>query len=92
MSQKAPYVVVFTPAARRRLARLPLPAAAAMYEHLTGPVAENPHRLGKPLDAPFDEVWATRRGEYRALYTVHEPDRVITVLAVAHRRDAYRPL
>jgi mRNA interferase RelE/StbE len=38
---------------RRRLARLPLSAATAPHEHLTGPVADNPHRLGKPLEAPF---------------------------------------
>lgn len=50
MSAAAPYEVVFTPAARRRLAKLPLSAALALYEHLTGPVAENPHRLGKALD------------------------------------------
>lgn len=86
-----PYGVDFTPAARRRLAKLPLTAAAAMYEHLVGPVAGNPHRLGKPLEAPFDEVWSTRRGEYRALYTIDMYEHIITVLAVAHRRDAYRP-
>lgn len=91
MSQTAPYAVVFTPAARRRLDKLPLPAAVALYEHLAGPVAENPYRLGKPLDAPFDEVRTTRRREYRALYTVDDRQRVVTVLAVAHRRDAYRP-
>ena len=50
-----------------------------------------PHRLGKPLDAPFEEVLSTRRGDYRALYTVDDRARIVTVLAVAHRRDAYRP-
>lgn len=70
---------------------MPLPAAAALYEHLTGPVAGNPHRLGKPLDAPFEELLSTRRGDYRAQYTVDDRARVVTVLAVAHRRDAYRP-
>jgi mRNA interferase RelE/StbE len=91
MSQAAPYVVVFTPAARRGLDKLPLPAAVALYEHLTGPVAENPYRLGKPLDAPFDELRSTRRGEYRALYTIDKRQQIVTVVAVAHRRDAYRP-
>lgn len=91
MSQRAPYTVVFTPAARRRLDKLPLPAAMALYEHLTGPVAANPYRLGKPLNVPFDELRSTRRGDYRALYTVDERQRAITVVAVAHRRDAYRP-
>lgn len=52
MSEPERYTVTFTPAARRRLGKLPLSAATALYEHLTGPVAANPHRLGKPLDAP----------------------------------------
>jgi len=91
MSQSPPYTVVLTPAARRRLSKLPLPVAAALFEHLTGPVAANPHRLGKSLEAPFEQVRSVRRGEYRALYSIDEDRRVITVLAVAHRRDAYRP-
>lgn len=91
MSAAEPYTVAFTPAARRRLAKLPIAAAAALYEHLIGPVAGNPYRLGKSLEEPYDEVWSTRRGEYRALYTIDEDERTVTVLAVAHRRDAYRP-
>ena len=91
MSEPERYTVTFSPAARRRLGTLPLSAATALYEHLTGPVAANPHRLGKPLDAPFEDVLSTRRGDYRALYTVDDGTRVVTVLAVAHRRDAYRP-
>jgi mRNA interferase RelE/StbE len=90
VTRAGPYAITFTPAARRRLSSLPLPAATALFEHLTGPVAGNPRRLGKPLDAPFEEVLSTRRGDYRALYTVDDQVRVITVLAVAHRRDVYR--
>src|SRR5215469_18249188 len=39
----------FTPAARRRLSRLPPPAATALHEHLTSPVASRmqvPARAG----------------------------------------------
>lgn len=32
----------------------------------------------------------TRRGEYRAIYAIDERGRRINVIAVAHRRDAYR--
>ena len=91
MSEPEPYTVTFTPAARRRLGKLPLSAATALYEHLAGPVAANPHRLGKPLDVPFEDVLSARRGDYRALYSVDDRTRVVIVLAVAHRRDAYRP-
>jgi mRNA interferase RelE/StbE len=61
----ADLAVTFTPAVRRRLGKLPLSAATALYEHLVGPVAANPHRLGKPLVVPFEDVLSTRRGEYR---------------------------
>lgn len=91
MSEAPRYTIFFTPAARRRLDKLPLPAAAALYEHLTGRVARTHTGWAKPLDAPFDDVWTTRRGDYRALYIIDDRERVLTVLAVAHRRDAYRP-
>ena len=71
--------------------KLPLAAAAALFEHLTDPVTSDPHRLGKPLEQPYDGVWTTRRGDYRALYVIDDHARRITVIAVAHRRDAYRP-
>jgi mRNA interferase RelE/StbE len=91
VSETGRYAIVFTSAARRRLDQLPIQVATAIYEHMTGPVAGNPHRLGKRLDRPFDDVWATRRGVYRVLYSIDDHACVVTVLAVAHRRDAYRP-
>lgn len=90
MTEPRSYRVDFTPGARRGMNRLPVPAAAAMFEHLTGPVADNPQRLGKQLDAPLDTLWSTRRGEYRAIYAIDEDERNVTIVAVAHRRDAYR--
>jgi mRNA interferase RelE/StbE len=91
VSRAAGYTVVFTAAARRGMNRLPASAASALFEHLTGPVAENAYRLGKQLDAPMEELRSTRRGEYRALYTVDDEERIVAVVAVAHRLDAYRP-
>lgn len=91
MTNPTPYTITFAPAARRRMDKLPLAAAAALFDHLTGPVTSDPHRLGKPLEQPYDGVWTTRRGDYRALYVIDDHARRITVIAVAHRRDAYRP-
>jgi mRNA interferase RelE/StbE len=91
MTNPTPYTVTFTPAARRRMDKLALDAAVALFEHITGPVAGDPHRLGKPLEQPYEGVWTTRRGDYRALYVINDHARAITIIAVAHRRDAYRP-
>ena len=31
-----------------------------------------------------------RQGDYRIIYSVDDPERVVTVVRISHRRDAYR--
>lgn len=57
---------------------------------MTGPLLENPTRVGAPLRAPFAGHWRARRGEYRVRYVVDEEVGEVRVLDVTHRRDAYR--
>ncbi len=78
------------PAARRPLSRLPERYAAAVVELLPA-LAANPRRLGKPLRFELEGRWAARRGPYRVIYALNEEAHLVTVLAVAHRADAYRP-
>jgi mRNA interferase RelE/StbE len=81
------YHVVISPAAARQLQeRLPEAVARACYEFIRGPLAEEPHRVGAPLRAPFEEHWRARRGEYRVRYTVNEDAKEIHVLGIDHRR------
>ena len=56
---------------------MPLSAATAPYEHLTGPVAANPYRLGKALDVPFDDVLSEGPGAVITLLSV-VPAKLIT--------------
>lgn len=87
----ASYEVVFTRAARRALeVELPEKVAAAAFEFIVGPLADNPHRVGKPLRAPLAPLYSARRGEYRVIYRIVDRRLVIEVVAIAHRRDAYR--
>lgn len=55
-----------------------------------GPLADNPHRVGKPLRDDFAGVHSARRGSYRVLYEINDADHMVTVIRVAHRADAYR--
>jgi mRNA interferase RelE/StbE len=78
-------------AAARSLAEvLPAKVAMAAYAFITGPLLENPHRVGKPLKPPLDPAWSARRGGYRVLYMIDDAARVVDVTAVRHRGDAYR--
>jgi mRNA-degrading endonuclease RelE of RelBE toxin-antitoxin system len=69
--------------------RLPEPVAAAALEFLTGPLLENPHRVGKRLRSPLEGRWSARRGQYRIIYAIYEDDELVVVLQVSHRSDAY---
>jgi len=42
------------------------------------------------LRAPLEDRHSARRGTYRVVYRIDEQPRTVTVLDVAHRRDAYR--
>lgn len=84
------YRVVIRPAARRALSRMPEKIATACWEFITGPLAENPHRVGKPLNEPLAPQYSARRGEYRVLYLIDDGEIVVAVTAVSHRADAYR--
>jgi mRNA interferase RelE/StbE len=64
--------------------------AAAVFEFIIGPLADNPHRVGKPLKGPLFPLYVARRGEYRVIYRIVLDLVVIEVVSVVHRRDAYR--
>jgi len=88
----APHVLAITPTARRQLSEnLPEAVAAAAYEFITGPLLADPHRVGKRLRPPLEDRHSARRGTYRVIYRIDDGSRTVTVVDVAHRRDAYRP-
>ena len=85
------YELVISPTARRQLAEvLPESVAFAAYEFIIGPLLANPHRVGKRLDPPLSDRHSARRGTYRVIYRVDDPKRIVTVVAVVRRADAYR--
>lgn len=85
------YALRTTPTVRRALGEiLPEAVAAAAYEFITGPLLQEPYRVGKRLLPPLDDRLSARRGTYRIVYRVDDKARVVTVVDVAHRRDVYR--
>jgi mRNA interferase RelE/StbE len=86
-----PYELRTTSTVRRALSEtLPEAIATAAYEFITGPLLTDPHRIGKRLLPPMGDRFSARRGTYRVIYRIDEKARVVTVVDVAHRRDAYR--
>lgn len=84
-------LLVAAPAARAIRESLPEAVAFAVIDFITGPLLENPRRVGAPLRGELEGIWSARRGTYRVLYRVDEEIREVIVLRVGHRRDIYRP-
>jgi len=74
----------------KSLSTIPEKIQPSIIEFLYGSLATDPYRVGKPLVAPLDGMYSARRGEYRVAYEVDDAAKVIHVMAVRHRRDAYR--
>lgn len=86
-----PYeLVMAAPAARAIAEELPEPVAHAVIDLITGPLLEDPYRIGRELHHELHGIFAARRGTYRVLYRIDEERREVTVIRVDHRRDVYR--
>lgn len=89
---EARYTLKTTPTVRRQLSEeLPESVGSAALEFITGPLLDNPQRVGKPLAPPLQDRHSARRGTYRIVYRIDDDLRTVTLLLVSPRKDAYRP-
>ncbi|HWF80839.1 MAG TPA: type II toxin-antitoxin system RelE/ParE family toxin [Streptosporangiaceae bacterium] len=94
MSDEA-YTLALASSARRVLVEgpprgLPSEVAAAVTEFLTGPLLDNPQRVGKPLTRELSGYHSARRGAYRVIYRIDENEQIVHVVRIDHRADVYR--
>ena len=85
-----PHQIAVTSRAARDLDRLPPKIASACIEFIFGPLAENPHRLGKPLRDELGGSYSARRGDYRVVYAIRDDAHVIEIEHIGRRSDVYR--
>ena len=88
------YRLSVAPAARRSLTEappvsLPLAVAAAVGEFITGPLLENPKRVGKPLTRELMRYHFARRGSNRIVYRIEDRTHTVHVVRIDHRADIY---
>jgi mRNA-degrading endonuclease RelE of RelBE toxin-antitoxin system len=78
--------------ARRAISQsLPEQVAAAAVEFITGPLLDNPRRIGKPLREELAGLWSARLGtEWRVVYRIDESKHSVVVEDIQHRSTVYR--
>ena len=84
------FAVAITPEGTRHLHRLPRKVLDAAVSLIFGALAENPHKVGKPLVGELQGLWSARRGDYRIVYEIDDDNQVVVIHRIQHRSDAYR--
>jgi mRNA interferase RelE/StbE len=86
-----PFEIDWASSALRALDRLPEKVATACVEFAYGGLADNPRRVGRALRFDLEGKHSARRGDFRVVYEIDEDAHVVTVVAIDHRGDVYRP-
>jgi mRNA interferase RelE/StbE len=73
------------------MARLPRRAAVAVMVFVDERLANDPHRLSKPLEGELRGKRTARNGDYRILLRIDDDAQIVWILNVDHRAHAYRP-
>lgn len=90
MSESRTYTLVLSAAAERAIeGDLPEPVAVAAVVFLYGPLAADPHRVGKHLRFDLEGYWSARRGQYRVIYSIQEEEILVRVVRISHCADVY---
>ena len=84
------WTLVLAASAERSLERLPQKVAAATVEVMLGPLIEDPRRVGHPLRRELAGLWSARKGAYRIIYELNDPEHEVQVVRIDHRSDVYR--
>jgi mRNA interferase RelE/StbE len=87
-----PYELGMTRPARRAISELlPEDIAAAAVEFITGPLLEEPYRIGKPLREALSGFYSARLGtQWRVLYRIDESKHAVIGQEIQRRSTAYR--
>ena len=84
------YEVEITPEGLRHLNRLPTKIRDVALATILGPIAYNPHRLGRDLVGDLGGLRSARRGDYRIVYEIFDEEKVVLIHRIQHRSDVYR--
>jgi mRNA interferase RelE/StbE len=85
------YDLAWSAPAKRAIQRLPEKVATAIIEYIYAVISENPQRAGHLLHFELEGVYSARRGDFRVIYMIDIDTNTVTIQAIGHRSDIYRP-
>ena len=83
------YTVVFARSARKELESLPDQVVERVLPRIED-LVDSPRPAGCRKLSGEQNLWRIRIGDYRVIYSVDDRERLVDIVAVRHRKDAYR--
>ena len=83
------YAITFAKPAREELERLDRPIVNRIFPAIES-LAHNPRPAKCKKLSGVQNRWRIRVGDYRVVYQIFDDDKVVDIVAVRHRREAYR--
>lgn len=85
----ASYEVRMTHSAERELADLPKPLIAVLWQRIRT-LADHPRPTQSKKLRGAEKAHRLRVRSYRIVYNIDDEQKLVTVTAIRHRKDAYR--
>ena len=82
------YAIVFARSARKELEALDSPVVERVIARIEA-LAHDPRRAGARKLRGAGNLWRVRVGDYRIVYGLDDRRRVVDIVRVRHRREAY---
>ena len=85
----AEYSVVFARSASKELRSLDSLVALRILKRIEA-LSENPRPAGVVKLEGAQDLWRIRVGEWRIVYRIADGESLVDIVAIGHRREAYR--
>jgi mRNA interferase RelE/StbE len=86
---KAEYTITFARSARKELEKLD-PAIINRIFPVIESLSQNPRPSQCKKLSGLQNLWRIRIGEYRVIYQISDKQKAVDIIAMRHRREAYR--
>lgn len=83
------YSILLAPPAERQLRALAEPVRKRIVRHLKS-LRLNPRPQGVKKLAGEDDLYRTREGDYRIIYTIRDKELIVLVVKIGNRKEVYR--
>ena len=81
--------ILFARSARKELEKLPAGEVSRIFPKIEA-LANTPRPEGCRKLVGESDLWRIRVGQYHVIYSINDKNRIIDVISVRHRSEAYR--